>query len=274
MSKGSTRLDQALVERGLALSRAMAQELIGSGQVLVNGSTAEKAARRIFRSDQLAVAKKNRFVGRGGEKLEGALDEFGLTPAGWTCMDIGSSTGGFVDCLLQRGAELVVAIDVGRAQLDSRLRSDQRVLVLEQTDIRGFVPVDPVPKSYDLVTADLSFISIRSVVDDLYRICRPNSHCHLVLLVKPQFEVGHRDASRAKGVIKDPSLWGSVLLDAAELLRGVGFRVGGMTPSRLRGAAGNQEFFICATVDTVETIDHFSFDALVDSAVAAVPNRP
>ena len=263
-----------MVERELVGSRSVAQQLIDSGQVLVNGSIADKAARRVFRSDQLFVMKRARFVGRGGEKLDGALEEFGLSPLGWTCIDIGSSTGGFVDCLLQNGAKAVVALDVGRAQLDSRLRSDDRVIVLEQTDVRGFFPTDPVPSSYDLMTADLSFISIRSVIEDIYRICSSNRHCLLLILVKPQFEVGHRDASMSKGVIRDPALWSSVLLEAAKLLEKVGFRIEGLVPSKLRGAAGNQEFFIWASVGQGSTLDFNSLTALVDSAVAAVADLP
>ena len=263
-----------MVERELASSRSVAQQLIDSGQVLVNGSIAEKAARRVFRSDQLFVLKRARYVGRGGEKLDGALSEFGLSPLGWACIDIGSSTGGFVDCLLQNGAKSVVALDVGRAQLDSRLRSDRRVIVFEQTDVRGFASADPAPNSYDLMTADLSFISIRSVIDDLYRICSSNPSCFLVILVKPQFEVGHRDASISKGVIKDPTLWSSVLLETAKQLERVGFRIEGLAPSKLRGAAGNQEFFFWASIGPGSALDSYSLTALIDSAVAAAADPP
>ena len=263
-----------MVERELASSRSVAQQLIDSGQVLVNGSIAEKAARRVFRSDQLFVLKRARYVGRGGEKLDGALSEFGLSPLGWSCIDIGSSTGGFVDCLLQNGAKSVVALDVGRAQLDSRLRSDHRVIVFEQTDVRGFVSADPAPNSYDLMTADLSFISIRSVIDDLYRICSSNPSCFLVILVKPQFEVGHRDASISKGVIKDPTLWSSVLMETAKQLERVGFRIEGLAPSKLRGAAGNQEFFFWASIGPGSSLDSYSLTALIDTAVAAAADPP
>ena len=184
-----------------------------------------------------------RYVGRGGDKLAGALTAFAIDPAGRSCLDAGSSTGGFTDCLLQHGARHVVAVDVGRGQLHPRLREHPAVDVREQTDIRS-VDGDGLDPPVDLVTADLSFIGLAVVLPALVRLAQVDAD--LVLLVKPQFEAGSAVASRTKGVIRDPAVWRGVLVDAMEAVADHGAAMMGAMVSPLRGAAGNVEFFVHA----------------------------
>lgn len=241
--KGSRRrLDAELVRRGLVTSRDRAREAVASGRVTVNGAVAQKAARLVLPGDALELSgPPARYVSRGGEKLEGALAAFGLDVTGLRCCDVGSSTGGFTDCLLQRGAAEVVAIDVGRAQMHERLAEDRRVALYERTDIRD---VDPaaIGAPFNLVTADVSFISLTSIMTHLAELVAQGAP--VVVLVKPQFEVGRQEASRGRGVIRDPELWRAaidrVLVAATEL----GVPAQGAAPSLLMGARGNTEFFL------------------------------
>ncbi|MCB1005291.1 MAG: TlyA family RNA methyltransferase, partial [Acidimicrobiales bacterium] len=183
------RLDLELVRRGLATTRRQAQEHIAAGRVTVGGAPAAKPARLVAPDEPLAVlGPPPRFVGRGGEKLDAALGHFEIAVAGREALDAGASTGGFTDALLQRGARRVVALDVGHGQLDARLRADPRVVVRERTNVRHLRSGDAVGGAVDLVTADLSFISLRAVVPALLAVARPGAD--LVLLVKPQFEAG------------------------------------------------------------------------------------
>ena len=241
--KGSRRrLDTELVRRGLVASRDRAREAVASGQVTVNGAVAQKAARLVLPGDALELSgPPARYVSRGGEKLEGALAAFGLDVAGLRCCDVGSSTGGFTDCLLQRGATEVVAIDVGRAQMHERLAEDRRVTLYERTDIRN---VDPaaIGGPFDLVTADVSFISLTSILDCLAELAATGAP--VVVLVKPQFEVGRKFVNKGRGVIRDPEQWRAaidrVLVAATEF----GVPAQGAAPSVLKGAQGNTEFFL------------------------------
>ena len=182
---------------------------------------------------------KPRFVSRGGDKLDAALDRFGVDVAGRGALDAGASTGGFTDCLLQRGAARVVAVDVGYGQLDSRLRSDPRVTVLERTNVRGLTAGE-VGGPFPVVVADLSFISLRTVAPALLALAVPGGD--LVVLVKPQFEAGAAEASRTRGVIRDPEVWQRVLEEVATAYAGHGAAVVGLMVSPLRGAEGNVEF--------------------------------
>lgn len=182
-----------------------------------------------------------RYVGRGGDKLEGALTAFGIDPTGWRCIDVGSSTGGFTDCLLQHGANTVVAVDVGRAQLHERLRVDQRVEVHEQTDVRS-VNTDEIGAPFDLVVIDVSFIGLDRILDIVQQLC--GSEGQIVALVKPQFEAGKQEASKGKGVIRDPEIWSRVLTETIDAARGRGLTVGGVDVSPIKGGAGNVEFFL------------------------------
>jgi 23S rRNA (cytidine1920-2'-O)/16S rRNA (cytidine1409-2'-O)-methyltransferase len=245
------RLDVDLVRRGHFDTRQRAQDAIAEGRVLVGGAVAERASRLVAADEPLEVVGRRRFVGRGGEKLDAALASLGLDPAGAVALDAGASTGGFTDCLLQRGAALVVAVDVGHGQLDPKLRADARVVVMERLHVRDVdldalarvLPPDRVP--VDLVTADLSFISLTGAVRVLAgAIVRPRGD--LVLLVKPQFEVGRKAASRARGVIRDPELWLGALRSVGSSLEGAGAVIMGAVRSTLTGASGNTEFFVHA----------------------------
>ena len=236
------RLDSELVRRCMASSRTAAQTLISDGRVLVGGSVAHKPSRMVSAAEPVEfTGEPARFVSRGGHKLDAALDEFGIVVTGRRVLDAGASTGGFVDCLLQRGAAEVVAIDVGWGQLDARLRADSRVTVLERCNVRHVGP-DGIGGAASIVTADLSFISLRTVMANLAACTAPDGEA--VLLVKPQFEAGRREASRGKGVVRDPDVWRRVLGDVAVSASRNGFVPEGVSVSPLRGAAGNAEFFL------------------------------
>ena len=183
-----------------------------------------------------------RFVGRGGDKLDAALDRFAIDVRGAMALDAGASTGGFTDCLLQRGASRVVAVDVGRGQLHERLRADDRVVGLEQTNVRTASLDDLGGEPFAVVVADLSFISLRAVASQLTAWTAPGGD--LVVLVKPQFEAGRREVSRGRGVVRDPEVWRSVLEGAISALNAAGATMMGVMVSPLRGADGNVEFFV------------------------------
>jgi 23S rRNA (cytidine1920-2'-O)/16S rRNA (cytidine1409-2'-O)-methyltransferase len=241
---GRRRLDADLVRRGLVTTRTEAQSLIDDHRVLVNGAVADKAARQVAPGDQVVVSgPPPRFVGRGGLKLEHALEVFSLEVSGLRVLDAGASTGGFTDCLLQRGARHVVAVDVGHGQLHERLRDDPRVTNLERTNIRT-LDADRIGGPVDLVVADLSFISLRLVIDPLRRMCQPGSS--MVLLVKPQFEAGRSEASRGRGVISDPIVWQRVRGEVDDALVAAGCHVVAWTDSPVAGADGNREFLVHA----------------------------
>ena len=260
------RLDAELVRRGLAASRAQARELVDAGRVLVGGAPAGKPSRLVGAGDPLLVeAPPPRFVGRGGEKLAAALERFGLDPAGLHVLDAGASTGGFTDCLLQAGAASVVALDVGHGQLHERLRSDPRVRVLERTNLRHIDPA--VLGEHDVVVADLSFISPRTVMPTLVACSRRGGW--LVLLVKPQFEVGRIEAARGRGVITDSGLWRSALHGVLDAAVAAGAVPRGLMPSPLRGAAGNVEFLLWLRRNDPKRGGGIGVGPLIDDAVAA-----
>jgi 23S rRNA (cytidine1920-2'-O)/16S rRNA (cytidine1409-2'-O)-methyltransferase len=239
------RLDIELVRRGLTASREQAAAAVLARRVLVSGAAADKVSRLVGPGEPIELLGPGpRFVSRGGEKLDAALEHFGVDVAGCSTLDVGSSTGGFVDCLLQRGAARVVAVDVGHGQLDPRLRADPRVEVRERTHAADLSP-DLLGGPVDLVTADLSFISLRTVSVPLVRFVRSGGL--LVLLVKPQFEAGRRVASRGRGVIRQPEEWRAALEGVASSLRQAGAGIIGAMVSPLTGPAGNTEFFLYAT---------------------------
>jgi 23S rRNA (cytidine1920-2'-O)/16S rRNA (cytidine1409-2'-O)-methyltransferase len=256
------RLDTELVRRGLVPSREQAQAAIAAGRVVVGGAPATKAARMVDAGEAVEIlGPPPRFVSRGGEKLDAALDAFGLDVGGLRALDAGSSTGGFTDCLLQRGAGSVVAVDVGRAQLHERLRADPRVTVRERTDIRAFHADEPFP----LIVADLSFISLRSVASALLGDnAAPGAD--VVVLVKPQFEAGRAEASRGGGVIRDPAVWANVLGEVRSALVAHGAAMMGAMVSPLRGADGNVEFLFHLKAHTPQGHD-VDLDALVAGVV-------
>ena len=239
------RLDAELVRRDLVASRTEAQQLIEANRVTVNGAIAQKAARQVAPGDQIVVVgPPSRFVGRGARKLDHALDAFELDVTGLRALDAGASTGGFTDCLLQRGAAHVVAVDVGHGQLHERLRADPRVHNLERTNIRH-VDADAIGGPVDIVVGDLSFISLRLVAAPLMSVCKPGAP--MVLLVKPQFEAGRAEVSRGRGVISDPAVWERVRSEVDEAFSEAGCRVHGWTDSPIAGASGNHEFLIHVT---------------------------
>jgi 23S rRNA (cytidine1920-2'-O)/16S rRNA (cytidine1409-2'-O)-methyltransferase len=213
--------------------------------VLVNGAVAEKPSRQVAPGDQIVVVgPPPKFVGRGGRKLDHALDVFEIEVAGRRALDAGASTGGFTDCLLQRGAAHVVAVDVGHGQLHERLRGHPQVTNVERTNIRG-IDVETIGGPVDLVVGDLSFISLRLVIDPLVAVCQPGAP--MVLLVKPQFEAGKAEVSRGRGVITDPDVWQRVRGEIDEALHAAGCLVHGWTESPITGADGNREFLVFAT---------------------------
>lgn len=233
-----------MVRRGLAPSRAAAQSLIAEGRVRVGGAAAAKPARLVDPGEAVVVtADGPGYVSRGGLKLEAALAGFGIDPSGRRAVDAGASTGGFTDCLLQHGAAEVVAIDVGRNQLHERLRADARVVSLERTDVRA-VDVAAIGGPADLVVADLSFISLRTVAAALRGLASGD----LVALVKPQFEAGRAEADRGRGVIKDPAVRCRAVLGACDALEAAGAAIMGVMASPLTGADGNAEFLVHADV--------------------------
>ena len=211
---------------------------------IVNGSIADKASRQVASGDPIVIAgPPARFVGRGAEKLDHALDEFDLDVRGMRALDAGASTGGFTDCLLQRGAAHVVALDVGHGQLHERLRADPRVTNLERCNVRH-ATTEQIGGRVDLIVGDLSFISLKVVIPALVGLCQPGSS--MVLLVKPQFEAGRAEVSKGKGVITDPDVHARVRDEVGEALESAGCRVLGWTESPLRGADGNVEYLVHA----------------------------
>ena len=243
------RLDVLLVERGLAESRAKAQALIMAGQVRVADQGALKPATTVDAKATLTVDSGPRFVSRGGEKLDAALETFALNVSGLVCADVGASTGGFTDCLLQRGAAKVYAIDVGKGILHWKLRNDKRVVVMEQTNARY---VESLPEQVGLVTVDASFISLKILLPvvkkwDIAPLHLPPNSTDLggmIALIKPQFEAGKKDVSRGDGVIRDPEIHRQVLLDVLSFARTEGFSICGLIKSPLLGPKGNAEFLV------------------------------
>ena len=252
------RLDVELVRRGLVPSRARAQEAIAAGQVLVGGAPANTPARQVAAGEPVVVlpAEPEEFVSRGGHKLAAGLDAFALDVRGCRAADVGASTGGFTDCLLQRGAAHVYAIDVGRGQLAWSLRQDPRVTVMERTNVRDLDAgsLEPQP---DVCVVDVSFISLRTVAPNLLLIASPEAE--FVLLVKPQFEAGRARLGRG-GIVRDPEVHAAVLREVVAALADTGLGVRAVIPSHLRGADGNVEFLAhglraAATVTAAALLD-------------------
>ena len=260
------RLDLELVRRQLVSGRTVAREMIGAGRVTVDGAPATKASRMVSAGEAVVVkGPPQRFVSRGGRKLEAALAGFGLDPDGMRAIDVGSSTGGFTDCLLQHGAASVVALDVGRGQLHQRLRVDLRVDVHERTNVRG-IDGASVGAPFDLLVSDLSFISLRTVMADLVGLVPDGAP--LVLLAKPQFEAGKAEVDRGSGVIRDRAVWEQVLIEVERSVRAHGAAIIGGMASPITGADGNVEFLLHVVAGAAGTTPIGVFDptALVASA--------
>ena len=239
------RLDQILVERGLCDSREKAKRAIMAGQVKVNGHPARKPSDAVRPADQIELAAPEKFVSRGGHKLEHALEHFQLDATGLTAIDLGASTGGFTDCLLQRGVKKVFAIDVGHGQLAWKLRRDPRVVVMEKTNARDLTPAKfPPPFApVDLIVVDCAFISLRKILPPAVALLRASGR--IVALIKPQFEAGKAEADKGAGVITDPAIHRRVLAELETFVKSLpGLAWRDVTESPLLGPAGNKEFLV------------------------------
>jgi len=236
-----SRIDQLLVDRGLVESRVRAQALILAGEVLIDGQKADKPGRSVSEDCKLELLAKLPYVSRGGFKLAGALDHFHIDPTGWTCIDVGSSTGGFTDCLLQRGAARVCAIDVGKGQLDWKLRNDPRVEVREGINARYLEPAD-FPEKFHLAVCDASFISVTLLIPAFAPLLREDGT--MVILVKPQFEVGKGEVGKG-GIVREPALHQYACDRVRTCVEALGFRTT-IIDSPILGAEGNKEFLLYA----------------------------
>ena len=250
------RIDQLLLDRGLAESRHKAQALLLAGQVLVKDQKVEKPGHQVDADAEIRILRQPRFASRAGAKLQAALDHFQISVAGRACADLGASTGGFTDCLLQNGACRVYAFDVGRDQLAWRLRRDPRVIVRDGFNVRALSPAD-LPEEVSFVSIDLAFISVTKVLPPLKDSLvlpqeRPGSESSapavrevdVVVLVKPQFEVGKGEVGKG-GIVRDPEKRLRALESVTEFARREGYRVTGSIPSPVAGAGGNREFLLC-----------------------------
>ena len=245
------RLDVLLTEQGYADTRSKAQAIIMSGNVYVNGQKADKPGVSYEETVELEVrGAVCPYVSRGGLKLEKALRDFGVKPVDYVCSDSGASTGGFTDCLLQQGARKVFAIDVGYGQLDWKIRSDERVVVMERTNIRYVTPED-LGEPLDLSVIDVSFIGLEIVLPTIKTLLKPTGQ--VLCLIKPQFEAGKENVGK-KGVVRDPRIHKMVLDNFVSLVDSLGFKILGLTFSPVKGPEGNIEFLGHLTLDNVEGI--------------------
>ena len=235
------RLDQLLVSRGFFTSREQARRAILAGEVSVGTRTAAKASEALDEKTVIAVKPTRKYVGRGALKLEPALDYFDIELQGKTALDIGASTGGFTDCMLQRGAEKVYAVDVGYGQLDWKLRNDPRVIVLEKTNAR-FLTREKIPELVDVCVIDVSFISLTLILPNAFALLKPSGV--ILALIKPQFELQRSDVGKG-GIVRDPRLHQQAQDKIVAFVNNLGHVVAGIAPAAIKGADGNQEFFAC-----------------------------
>jgi 23S rRNA (cytidine1920-2'-O)/16S rRNA (cytidine1409-2'-O)-methyltransferase len=233
------RIDRLLVERGLFDSRAKAQAAIEAGLVHAGDVLVRKASEEIAADARLTATPAHPYVSRGGVKLAAALEHFGFDPRGRICLDVGASTGGFTQVLIERGARLVMAVDVGRDQLHASLRGRTDVVSLEQTDVR-MLAASSLPEMPDLIAIDVSFISLRLVLPAIAPLASGNAQ--MVVLIKPQFEAGPERVT--KGIVRDPAVHAAVCKDIEDCATSLGWRVGGLIPSPIEGGEGNREFLL------------------------------
>lgn len=233
------RLDQLIVDRGLAETREKAQALILAGQVTVNGQKSEKPGHSIPGDARIELLERMPYVSRGGFKLASALDHFSIDVTGWTCLDVGASTGGFTDCLLQRGAKKIWAIDVGHGQIDWKLRNDPRVVVKEGVNARYLDPAD-YPQKFDLAVCDASFISATLLIPAIAPLLA--SPRRMIVLVKPQFEVGREEVGKG-GIVRDPALHDAACVRVRNAVEAIGLK-SAMIASPILGTEGNREFLL------------------------------
>ena len=261
------RIDKLLADRGFAESRSKAQAMIMAGVVLVDEKRVEKPSETFEVEAPIRIkgdTPESRYVGRGGLKLEAALREFEIDPTGYSCLDVGSSTGGFTDCLLQHGATSVVAIDVGTNQLAWKLRTDPRVEVRENVNARDLQPGD-FASLFDLIVVDVSFISVTKIIPALFDLLRPDRR--MIVLIKPQFEVGRSEVGKG-GIVRDPEAQARVVGEINSFAESSGFEVVGTIESPITGAEGNREFLACylkkvRTPNLVEGDDYYFEDGLM-----------
>jgi 23S rRNA (cytidine1920-2'-O)/16S rRNA (cytidine1409-2'-O)-methyltransferase len=240
MAKG-IRLDQALVQRGFFPSRHQAQSAIMAGEIRINGRVAKKASDLVMAEHEIQIAARSRYVGRGGLKLEGAIAHFQIVCEGRVGLDIGASTGGFTDCLLQHGAKKVFAVDVGHGQLAWKIRDDSRVITLEKTNARNLSRAE-IPEPIDICAVDVSFISLTLILPNAFELLTPNGV--ILALIKPQFELARDDVGRG-GIVRSSELHAKAQQKVVAFAETIGANVEGLVPSTITGTDGNQEFFIC-----------------------------
>lgn len=255
------RADLLLVERGLVESRSLAQRLVMAGQVRADGQIVDKPSSKVKEDTVFTIDRGPRFVSRGGDKLEAAFEAFGLDVTGLVCADVGASTGGFTDCLLQHGADKVYAIDVGKGILHWDLRNDPRVVVMEGTNARF---VDKLPEPISVVTIDASFISLKIM---LPVICSWVGVRQIVALIKPQFEAGRRDVARGKGVVRDPEIHRRVLMDILNFAHAEGYQIKGLARSPVVGPKGNVEFLGWFGIGGEKDLSEIAVDEFVSKVV-------
>jgi 23S rRNA (cytidine1920-2'-O)/16S rRNA (cytidine1409-2'-O)-methyltransferase len=259
------RIDVLMVARGLAESRNRAQRLIMAGEVRVAGEMIHKPSTQVSEDAQIEVKARPKFVSRGGKKLAAAIEAFSVPVSGKVCADVGASTGGFTDCLLQNGAEKVYAIDVGYGVLHWKLRQDPRVVVMERVNARY---LDSLPEPMDLVTIDASFISLNLILPAVIHWFNGSSG-QVVALVKPQFEAGRKAAALHAGVIKDQAVHNQVLIDTLSGSLALGLRPVGLIPSPIKGPKGNVEFLVNLVLDGNE--NEVDLDEMVQQALTQIP---
>ncbi len=258
------RLDILVVGKGLAPSREKAKALIMAGQIFVDNQREDKPGSKFDENADIVLhGEKPKYVSRGGYKLEKAIDSFGIELTGMKCMDIGASTGGFTDCMLQNGAALVYAVDVGYGQFDWGLRNDERVICMEKTNIRYVTP-DDIDDVLDFASCDVSFISLSKVLPTAYNLLSGNGE--MAVLIKPQFEAG-KDKVGKKGVVRDPKIHKEVIEDVSASVKEIGFVVKGLDYSPIKGPEGNIEYLMYISKDTDATpINEDAIDEIVSKA--------
>lgn len=255
------RIDVLMVERGLLDSRSLAQKLVMAGNVLVSGQPIYKPSTKVNTDSEIIIQTGPKFVSRGGEKLEPALIKFGFSNLeGYVCADLGSSTGGFTDCMLQHGAKRVYAVDVGYGILHWKLRTDPRVIVMERTNARF---IKSFPEPIDFVTIDASFISLRTLLPGVFEWL--NEKGYVLVLVKPQFEAGKQEAAKGNGVIRDPLIHRKIINEILLFAKGIGFEIQGLIPSPIKGPKGNIEFLSLFQKVKNQTANMQEIDILVSS---------
>jgi 23S rRNA (cytidine1920-2'-O)/16S rRNA (cytidine1409-2'-O)-methyltransferase len=240
MAKG-IRLDQALVQRGFFPSRHQAQSAIMAGEIKIDGRVAEKPSDLVRAEHEISIAPRSRYVGRGGIKLEGAIVHFGIILEGAIGLDIGASTGGFTDCLLQHGAKKVFAVDVGHGQLAWKIRSDPRVVTLEKRNARSLSRVE-IPEPINICAIDVSFISLTLILPNAFELLTPDGV--ILALIKPQFELAREDVGRG-GIVRSSELHEKAQQKVVAFAQAIGAKVDGIVASAITGTDGNQEFFVC-----------------------------